>query len=165
MTERAISPVITRIAPTDEPEKLKRKGLGSIKNIDQVSSQYVSHARTERGDEFSVVVELLRQVLVEQRTSNERLASIERRLQRRPSPDDHAVLVALLPAIRGTYGDRVFTTHQILQKPSLKALAGGLNCKQLGKLFARNVQVPINGLCVDRSGLESNAQLWFLTLA
>ena len=108
----------------------------------------------------SLVVDLLRELLDVLRQI---LAAVE---QRRHSPltrPDRTKLAEILPAIVGTLGSERFASRDLVADdaaPTLRLVFRGVTVKSIGRLLARAEGIPINGLIVERCGIEINVTLW-----
>jgi len=100
-----------------------------------------------------------RQIIAGQRAI---LAAIEQQRLAAVAPADQERLAKLLPAIVGAYGSVRFLASDLAEddSPALTLVTGGLNGRQLGMLFARCAEIPIEGHMVQRAGSASGSTLW-----
>jgi len=92
-----------------------------------------------------------------------RVDALERRdLARRLSRRDLDVLARLLPAIGGVYGSDAFLVREVIASadPGVRLVRGDLSAKALGKLLARAAGLAVDGLVIERVGVEDGAVLW-----
>jgi hypothetical protein len=75
---------------------------------------------------------------------------------------DRAVLAKILPAVSGAYGPETFTARDLVEddRPAVRLVVGGRSVKQLGKLLARADGMAIDGLMLERQGLEFQVTMW-----
>ena len=90
---------------------------------------------------------------------------IRRLLEDRPRPAplsraDQLRLARILPAIAGAFGSDLFTSRDLPAEAGVRVVLRGLSIKQVGKLFSRGAGIPINGLVIERVGIEINVTLW-----
>jgi hypothetical protein len=84
---------------------------------------------------------------------------------RRPSPltrADRDRLATLLPAVGGVYGSEPFSSRDLVEdsRPAVRLVVRGLGAKQIGRLCARADGIPIDGLMVQKQGVEFQVTLW-----
>jgi hypothetical protein len=84
---------------------------------------------------------------------------------RRPSTltrVDRAALGRLLPVLGAEFGSEAFTASEVLETdaPALRLVTSGVSAKQLGRLLLRAIGVPLDGLVVERAGVELHRTLW-----
>jgi hypothetical protein len=77
------------------------------------------------------------------------------------SAADREILTELLPGIVGMLGSLPFTVSEILRDPALCSIVR-MNAHKLGALLARAASdgAVINGLVVERLGIEHGACVW-----
>jgi hypothetical protein len=105
-------------------------------------------------------LELLRAMLAELQAIR---AAVEQ--PRRPltvTRADRAYLVRLLPAVGGVFGSESFAARDLLEHDSaaVRLVVDGSTAKKLGQLLRRAEGHPIDGLMVERSGIELGVVLW-----
>lgn len=99
-----------------------------------------------------------------------RIASIEARLtpQRRINAADRRTLALLLPAIAKfstsnfTVNELIIFAHESADQQLLSALADR-SPKQIGRLFARCMNVPVAGFTITSAGNSHGAKLWLVS--
>jgi len=90
-----------------------------------------------------------------------RVDALERRdLARRLSRRDRDVLARLLPAIGGLCGSAPWLVREMFDDPGVRLVRGDLSAKALGKLLARAAGLAVDGLVIERVGVEDGAILW-----
>ena len=114
------------------------------------------------------------QVIAEQTRHGAKLDAILRALERadlardrdrRPtalSRDDREILKRILPAVAGARGSERFTSRDLVEgdRPAIRLAVGQMTAKQIGKLFARADRIPIDGLMVQRDGVDFHVTAW-----
>lgn len=108
----------------------------------------------------SVEVELLRELVAGQRRI---IALLERR--QRPvslSREDRKGLARLLPAVAGVYGAEPFSARDLAEddRPAVSIVVGGRSAKLLGKLLSRADGIGVDGLMLQRQGIEYQVTQW-----
>jgi hypothetical protein len=97
------------------------------------------------------------------------LQAVERRdRSRRPAPlsrEGLGILRRILPAVvgvRGSEGAERLTSRDLVEDeaPAIRLAVGQLTAKQIGKLFARAEGIPIDGLMVQRDGVDFHVTAW-----
>jgi hypothetical protein len=83
-------------------------------------------------------------------------AGVRRSLRRK----DAALLAALLPAVVGAVGDRVWTTSDLYEYPGPRSIVAGIEPRVLGKTLARCAGVAVHGLRIVRDGDDARVALW-----
>ena len=75
---------------------------------------------------------------------------------------DRAVLARLLPAVGGVYGAETFTARDLTEddRPAVRLVVRGQSVKRLAKLLARADGLAIDGLTLQRMGLEYQVTTW-----
>jgi hypothetical protein len=68
--------------------------------------------------------------------------------------------VRLLPALGAAFGSEPFASRDVLDNPGARVVLRGCSIKRIGKLLDRGVGVPIDGLLIERVGIEINVTLW-----
>ena len=68
----------------------------------------------------------------------------------------------MLPALAGTYGAAEFTARDVSEddRPAVRLVVGGYSAKRLGKLLARADGLAVDGLQLQRNGLEFGVSVW-----
>lgn len=107
---------------------------------------------------------LLREILAGQATLHAKLDALLAR-GRQPSSlsrEDRVLLARLLPAIGGAYGPERFSSRDLVEdtRPAVHFVVRGLSVKQISKLFARADGMPIDGLMVQKQGVEFHVMAW-----
>ena len=79
-----------------------------------------------------------------------------------PSRADRAFLGKLLPVLAATYGSDGFTSRDCHEDddPGLRLVLGPMSPKKIGKLLARAEDIAIDGLTLQRMGLEYQVTTW-----
>jgi hypothetical protein len=77
---------------------------------------------------------------------------------------DRDALGVLIPAWRGSFGDRMLTTAELLSDPGIAGLLNGTSVGSVGGLLARAAadRLDIGGLCVLRCRKHRNKVVWRL---
>ena len=122
---------------------------------------------TADGVDASTPLALLRELVDLQRQDVALLQQILAALEphRRPSPvtrTDRAVLARLLPAVVGVYGGETFSARDLCEddRPAVRLVVRGQSVKRLAKLLARADGLAIDGLTLQRMGLEYQVTTW-----
>jgi hypothetical protein len=106
------------------------------------------------------LVALLTQILSVQRQI---LSTLQ---QQRPigplSRADRVVLARMLPAVSGVYGPETFSARDLAEddRPAVRLVVQGRSVKQIGKLLSRADGIAIDGLMLQRQGLEYQVTTW-----
>jgi hypothetical protein len=105
------------------------------------------------------VLDLLREIVVEQREQREVLSSILRLLEHGRGPRDRAD-IALLAAVAEAIGDRQFTSAQLMAHATVHpALHEALeaaditNAHEFGCVFRRMEGIAVTGFRLERAGV------------
>lgn len=95
------------------------------------------------------------------------LRGIEELRQRAPHQkrglvfSEYQLLQKLLPALGATFGEAVFTVHDVLENPVFRAMLNGTTSKRLGNLFSRAEGWKIGKHRLSRSGsFDDHVTLW-----
>lgn len=107
-------------------------------------------------------VELLAAVLAELRGLRADLAAAREPRPSTVNRGDRVLLARMLPAIAGAYGSEVFSARDLTEdtRPAVRLVMDGLTAKQVGKLFSRADGIAIDGLMVQRAGVEFHVTSW-----
>ena len=83
---------------------------------------------------------------------------------RRPllSREDRVILRRILPAIVGVRRSERLTSRDLVEDdtPAIRLAVGSMTAKQIGKLFARAASVQIDGLMVQKDGVDFRVTAW-----
>ena len=75
---------------------------------------------------------------------------------------DRLQLGRLLPVVAGVFGSEPFLSRDLFEHDSaaLRLVCRGRNARRLGRLFQRAAGQVVDGLMVERAGVELGAILW-----
>jgi hypothetical protein len=78
------------------------------------------------------------------------------------SRTDRATLTRLLPAVAGVLGPETFSARDLAEddRPAVRIVVQGRSVKRLGKLLSRADGIAIDGLMLQRQGLEYQVTTW-----
>jgi hypothetical protein len=116
--------------------------------------------------ESPAAVDLLRELIAEVRGLRADLRQVRPALSSL-TREDRERLAAILPAIAGALGSEPFTSRDVIEDeaPAVRVVRKGLTVKALSKLFVRGLDVPIDGLMIQKAGAEFGVVAWRVVVA